>query len=1145
MSVVDGVENFLLHTAQWFADLLARLGDSRGQGQAWAQSESSPWIEVAGLPDIAWSEPDLTLIPKLLAVIEGVRAAIRASDGLSSTELTEKEVIERELEMLLRVVFPVLNLALHKSTDSPIANIVIEIVQLLDSRLAENASGLSVARYVQLYRSFDKEVFDGQDRLLFAFAAVAPALFFLAKIGKVERWLKHYELTLNGGWESAQLDRGYSTPETWRDTPTWMAQRTTSLTFQRKPIFKLDRYAKGTPSEPDVGVGFTVVPIPAKRTAQADVPAPSGVPVGDAGGPAVWLQIDASADYDIPLDRNLTLKLRGLGAVGFVVPLGGQPLTGNGNGGVEITTTWTKTPETKPATTAGAQGGLSVHADAASVSFAFGGAANSNDWALGLKVTKLNVALSPGDGVLSAIMHRGLSLTSDLAIGVSKNGLAFQGANGLDLYVDTKVSVPLPFALTGSITYLRFSGIYQPESQRTQIDSEETDTQSTTVGVQVTAGFELAYDKVKLILDGIGGKLIAQTNDPHGNLLGLAQLDADLVTPTGLGLQVNFSDASGGGFFSHDPITNRYTGGLELGFGKRGPTGQRPVTVRGVGFVERRAALPSQTEGDATALAILTGEYKSWGLGVMLALHRGIDVDAIVAALPTGAIDALLFPPDPLSKSTQIAAALATMFPPALASADKHVLGLFGKHTWFAGLAMAAVGLLAEFGGAWASWPTKVIAPGTLRVGKAGRTQSVLWVEIDGVLAVDIGKRQVELHAVLRNSRFLGAELVGGTTLFYGDPFDDDNLDSERGLFLSSGGYHPSYYGGTGPQRAAVASRNGFVLRYGNNILFEVKLYIARTPGIFHLGILGHAHIGAAGFELDGKLWVDALVHSHDNFIASIGGSFSLILFSETICALEFVGEWKHTPEKKSVSGEVKFKVLWWSVTKHADEPLSTEMANDSPPEDVHALLAATLDDAASFPNAMPGDVVLASGARAGVWNAPEQPFAFVQSVAPLDTPIDRMNATSFASPLTLTRGDVTLAGHVVGVAVATTEFAPAAYLDLDTDAALHAPVGELWPAGFVTEDLGACGDSYEMTATYDEITVDRAQLVPPIPPPKRPFPRPGALVTAWSAVGVSPATTRIAIARPTYASSLAQAPTTFAGAWARRGPQIRRKEDA
>ncbi len=534
---------------------------------------------------------------------------------------------------------------------------------------------------------------------------------------------------------------------------------------------------------------------------------------------------------------------------------------------------------------------------------------------------------------------------------------------------------------------------------------------------------------------------------------------------------------------------------------------------------------------------MLAGEWGLWGLGALMATHRGVDLDAMRAGLATGAMDALLFPQDPVGQAAQIVASLAAFFPAAPPQADKHVIGLLGKYTWPSGFASIAIGLIAEFSGSWKSWPTKIVVPFSIKVGKEGKLKSPLWIEIQGLGDYDAALDVLQLHATLRNSRFIGADLVGGLALFHGDP-DEHDLDTTRGFFASIGGYHPSYFGGKGPQRASVDKRAGIVIQRGNAVKLEVSGYLAKSPAGIHFGVYGHLHVEALGFGLDGKFWLDALVHSLDSWTIGVGGSVALILFDHTITELSLEGEWTRT-DKVRFAGSVTFKVLWWSVSKHTDKLLSDEIDSVEQAENAESQIVAALTEPTSYPNRTPGGVTLVRGERPGVWSAPEQPLTFVQKYVPLDMQIERINASPLARPTTFSIGPVSIGGHDRAKAPALSEFAPAAFLSLDTDAALHAPLAELWPAGFSVGDEVAVGHIEGATAKLDEITVDRKQHA------RRPRRvEVSDFVRAHLALaGVQPTAPPVRVRRPTYASRLGDAPATFGKAWAVRGTLMRRAE--
>ena len=119
-------------------------------------------------------------------------------------------------------------------------------------------------------------------------------------------------------------------------------------------------------------------------------------------------------------------------------------------------------------------------------------------------------------------------------------------------------------------------------------------------------------------------------------------------------------------------------------------------------------------------------------------------------------------------------------------------------------------------------------------------------------------------------------------------------------------------------------------------------------------------------------------------------------------------------------------------------------------------------------------------------------------------------------------------------------EFSPAAFLDLDTDAALHAPLGELWPAGFEAGDAAVCGDSLAALAELEEIVVDRAHHAPV----RRRFDLSGLVRAQFAASNGVPAPTPLRVLPARFASRLSDAPSTFGDAWSKRGTLVRRTEN-
>ncbi|HSN26004.1 MAG TPA: DUF6603 domain-containing protein, partial [Kofleriaceae bacterium] len=665
----------------------------------------------------------------------------------------------------------------------------LDMVALVDDKLAENSNGFTAGRVVTFVKQGLGTVYDHQPGQL-----LIPELLPLLIFGVMKKWQSiapNYDIALNAGWESPYLDRAYNRPESWRPTPEWIAQRTTSIEISPPQKFKLSRYYNALPqAEPDQYYSLTFVPVPQKRVWTGD-PAHPPAEIADTQGPAMFIQFEGAAEHTWT-QGNWSIELRGEMDHGVEVAIGGTADTDYTlGGGAEVEAKWTS-PPLKPGTVDDRE----FAADSISfIGFAGGGVTangfSSGEAGLGIRIAKARVTLQPDGGILKAILREPVKLDFDLGLMLTTRGFVLEGANGLDLFVPFKLPAHSPIGLS----YLRISSVYDHQQIQVQAFGQDVTTNTTTVGGQLTAGVQINAGPLMLILDGIGVRVVASTSHPGGNLAGIGNLDASFVKPKGLGVKLDWGAfVHGGGFFSYDSKLERYSGAVELGFGQDNPTSASPkpkFVLRGVGFWEPQRDANGNALEDATpsGLALVTGEFAKWGIGGLFAVHRGMDLEAMRTAMTSGGADALLFPPDPVANATTIIASLATMFPPALPDADKHVLGVFGKLVWGAGFSTLSVGILAEWAGSWTAWPSKVAIPFSLRVGKKGKLAQFLWVEVDGVGSYDHGLDEWDFHAELHNSRIFGSDLVGGMTIFVGNPTPEDK-SAPRHTFVSLGGYH-------------------------------------------------------------------------------------------------------------------------------------------------------------------------------------------------------------------------------------------------------------------------------------------------------------------------------------------------------------------
>ena len=115
--------------------------------------------------------------------------------------------------------------------------------------------------------------------------------------------------------------------------------------------------------------------------------------------------------------------------------------------------------------------------------------------------------------------------------------------------------------------------------------------------------------------------------------------------PDGVGLAIDAGVVTGGGFLRFDRERGEYAGELRLRF--------QGIAVRAIGLLTTR--LPGGRPG-YSLLVLVSAEFPPVqlglgfmlvGVGGLLGINRTVAVDALRAGLKTGALGAVLSPPDP------------------------------------------------------------------------------------------------------------------------------------------------------------------------------------------------------------------------------------------------------------------------------------------------------------------------------------------------------------------------------------------------------------------------------------------------------------------------------------------------------------------
>ena len=192
------------------------------------------------------------------------------------------------------------------------------------------------------------------------------------------------------------------------------------------------------------------------------------------------------------------------------------------------------------------------------------------------EITNGELIISPpaSDGFLSSVLPAdGLQAQIDFGLSWSHDrGLTFRGAAGLD------ATFPLGLSVAGlSVPTLHLS-----------LQAGDSGLQA-----EVSAAVGLSLGPIQALADRIGITATATFPQDGGNL-GVTDVQLAFKPPSGIGLQVDAAEVTGGGFVGLDPASGRYSGALDLHWNNIG--------ITAVGLLDTR--LPAGESGYSLLLIL-------------------------------------------------------------------------------------------------------------------------------------------------------------------------------------------------------------------------------------------------------------------------------------------------------------------------------------------------------------------------------------------------------------------------------------------------------------------------------------------------------------------------------------------------------------
>ncbi|GAB3061334.1 hypothetical protein GCM10027053_24520 [Intrasporangium mesophilum] len=591
--------------------------------------------------------------------------------------------------------------------------------------------------------------------------------------------------------------------------------------------------------------------------------------------------------------------------------------------------------------------------------------------------------------------------------------------------------------------------------------------------IEALATGHLSLGPFTVTFKGLGlSSVLDAPADGTGNL-GPLDLRLGLAGPEAIGLSINATAVTGGGYLDADHDAGTYIGVAEL-------TIAGTVSVKAIGIITTR--MPDGRDGFALLL-LITAEgftpvqlglgFTLTGIGGLIALNRTVDADAVRGGLKDGILDSILFVKDPVKNADRVVASLDTVFPLAR---DRLVVGPLAEISWGTpAIVHLRLALLLDL-----PMPVRAILLAALSVTLPKPEAPVVEIHVDAIGVLDLGKGQLALDASLHDSRIIQYTLTGDMSLRM-------DWGTQPGFLLSIGGFHPRF---KPPPGIRPLSRLALQITSGSNPMVRFEAYLAITSNTLQMGARATVKLTAGAFGVDGGGSFDTLIQwSPFHLEVDVAAWVRITAGTTTILSLNLALS-VTGPAPWHLTGTAEFHVLFLSATVHVDLTLGASSTATAAVAtvDLPGLVWNQVSSAASWEAALPASAT--PGALIGVTASDPSrvlahPLATVsvrQKVAPLGLRISHVGANlPAAGPATLALSLTAPAGTVAQPV--NDLFARAQYADVPAEQKLSAPSFESFGSGIRLQPAAAAsaGPSTPCLAVVD--TLDLTSFDGPVTP--------------------------------------------------------------
>lgn len=708
-----------------------------------------------------------------------------------------------------------------------------------------------------------------------------------------------------------------------------------------------------------------------------------------ASGLIVKPALAGGAEQTLPLGRDFALKYSAAADIGDSLVLGLFPdqvkfASGQASAKAAVAIASTRTtpwyllgnPRTARIEVNGISAGLSMEGTAADPETKVQIKTGGPNGQPGCKVV---IPLGESDGfVKDTVSDKDIEFTcSPEMIWSSKTGLTFNGRPGLD------IDIPLDRKI-GAVTL---------RNGRIAITEGPKKGNSPSLLARVDLGVEAKLGPVTLVIDRMG-MACAITSYKRQDLLSLppgaeppavGNFDVDLrfAPPQGVGITIDASAVTGGGYLFYDPAKEEYAGVLQLQIGN--------IQLSAIGLLTTR--MPDGSKGFSLIVSItaqgfqpiqLGFGFRLSGIGGLLGVNRTVAVDVLRSGLRDNTLDAILFPEDPVRNAGEMVSNIRRIFPPAK---GRFVFGPMVAIDWGTPpILTMELAVLLELPS-----PVRLIVLGQLRAILPKKELPLVRLNMDVLGVLEIDKGELAIDAVLHDSQILGFAITGDMAL-------RARWLTNPALIMSAGGLNPRF---KPPEGFPKLNRLAINLANGDNPRLRLEAYLALTSNTAQVGARLDLRVTAAGFTLEGYLYFDALFQfSPFQFVADMGAGVALKWQGRTLLSVQLELTLSG-PSQWRAKGKATFKIWVFSKSVNFDKTFGPQQAPPVlPPADPLPELMAALRDVRSWSGAAPDRSralvsVREAPSNGDLWVHPLGVLGVRQKIVPLDIEISKFGNTA------------------------------------------------------------------------------------------------------------------------------------------------------